>query len=100
MRIVAAASVSFLVLASPAAALNTSPGISTALHVGGVAVKSSAATTAQDKAKSCQAGDGKSGKTLVGNKHRFATVACEQPPKSQVIPPLTKAAAAAIAVLG
>ena len=61
------------------------------------------AAKARDKSRSCQAGKAVATKTSVlGSKKRFAVVACEQPPKSNLLAPgtIAKATASALSALG
>ena len=83
-----------LVAVGPASAFSGGQGISGVLHAGAVSVMRT------DKAKSCQAG-GKSSQ-IIGSTKKPAVVACEQPPKSNLITPdsIAKATAAALAVIG
>jgi hypothetical protein len=100
MRAVLATVMAALAVAAPAAAVNIGKEVSGALHVGSLAqVK-----TGQDKTQTCQAGtrSGKQRSTVVGNTRRPDVVACEQPPRSNLLTPdsVAKATAAALAVLG
>jgi hypothetical protein len=96
------ATVVTLAVASPAAAV-TGYGVAGALH----AVTSSALTTSKAKAThTCQAGDGRDSKgtpkkTVAGTVKKPAVVACEQPPRSEVLAQgLKQAGAAALATFG
>lgn len=91
MRFVAAVCAFALLAASPAAAITGGSSLPAQLPL------------AKDKSRSCQAGKKAAAKAgLLGGKHRFAVVACEQPPKSNLITAgaITKATAAALAALG
>lgn len=100
MRFVAAAGVVFLLAASPAAAISGGTAFGGTLPLGHLVAGKN--VVVQDKSRSCQAGKGEASKTpLLGTTHRFATVACEQPPKSElVLPSVGKSTAAAESVLG
>jgi hypothetical protein len=93
-----------LTAAAPAGAL-TSEGIPAKL----VAPKAAAVTTGKSsstaKTHTCQAGDtkqkAKAGTTIVGGAKKTAVVACEQPPRSELLGAgLKQAAANALAALG
>ena len=95
-----------LAAASPAAALNGGGGISEALHRGPGALVVTAAALEQDRNHSCQAEDRKSHSTTkpsrAADPRNPTVVACEQPPKSNLLTPdsIAKATAAALATLG
>jgi hypothetical protein len=96
-----------LAFATPASAVTGGYGVSKALHGGHGAVVAAAAIGRDDKSRSCQASDRSArssgdGSPLLGDAHRPAVVACEQPPKSNLIPPdaLAKATASALAAFG
>jgi hypothetical protein len=87
-----------LAAVGPAGALS-SEGIPAKLDAPGVSAKSSA------KTHTCQAGDTKekvkSHSAIVGNARKTPVVACEQPPRSELLGPgLKQAAANALAALG
>jgi hypothetical protein len=97
--------VAALAAASPAGAINGGAGISKALHSGPGAIVVSAAALGQEKDHQCQAGERNSraaNKPNPADRRNPTVVACEQPPKSQVLTPdtIAKATAAAIAALG
>jgi len=101
VRFVVAAGVLALLAAAPAAAITGGNALSGTLPLGHLVAGKNAVV--QDKSRSCQAGKSAATKTAVlGSAHRTAVVACEQPPKSNLITPnsLAKATAAAIAALG
>ena len=103
MRAVLATAVVALALAAPAAAVNIGKSVSSALHVSSPAALAAAAKS--DKLHSCQVGDrrARTGATTAAQAERkAAVVACEQPPKSNLLTPdsVAKATAAALAVLG
>src|SRR5436190_15008663 len=92
-----------LAVAAPAGAVSIPPSISSALRVSSPAVLAAAAKT--DKLHSCQAGDRRArtgATTATQTERRAAVVACEQPPKSNLLTPdsVAKATAAALSVLG
>jgi hypothetical protein len=96
VRFVAAASALALLTAAPAAAVTGGSGI-----VGVIPIDK--AVAAKDNSRSCQAGqNAKTSAGLLGSRRRHAVVACEQPPKSNLITPdqIAKATAAALSVLG
>jgi antitoxin component of MazEF toxin-antitoxin module len=103
MRAVLATSVAALVFAAPAAAITIPKSVSSALRVSSpLAV---AAATKGDKLHSCQAADrrARAAETTAGQTERkAAVVACEQPPRSNLLTPdsVAKATAAALSVLG
>jgi hypothetical protein len=100
------ATVSALVGAGPAAAVTIGNGVSKTLHTGRGALVVSAASIARDKGHTCQAGDRKSRSNLrpgsAGDVRNPPVVACEQPPKSNLLTPdqIAKATAGALAALG
>jgi hypothetical protein len=103
MRAVLATAVAALAVAAPAAAVNIPKSVSSALHVSSPAAP--AAATKSDKLHSCQAGDrrARTAETSAAQTERkAAVVACEQPPKSNLLTPdsVAKATAAALSVLG
>jgi hypothetical protein len=97
-----AATVAVLAAASPAWALS-GEGVSTTLTAARLSTVAGGKTEA--KTHTCQAGDTK-GKTkahsaVVGTTRKTAVVACEQPPRSQVLGPgLKQSAANVLAALG
>jgi predicted dinucleotide-utilizing enzyme len=95
LSLVAAAALAGAVIAAPAGAFGGGANTIAALQQGKVLEVS--ATTAKDQ-HSCQ--ENRSGVRAGG--HRFAPVACEFPPKANLIPPnaLSKAVAATLATLG
>jgi antitoxin component of MazEF toxin-antitoxin module len=103
MRAVLAAAVAALAVAAPAAAVTIPKSVSGALRAASpVAV---AAATKNDKLHSCQAGDrrARTAETTAGQTERkAAVVACEQPPRSNLLTPdsVAKATAAALSVIG
>ena len=103
MRAVLATAVAALALAAPAAAINIGKSASSALHA--VSPAAIATATKSDKLHSCQAGDrrARTGETAGAQTERkAAVVACEQPPRSNLLTPdsIAKATAAALSVLG
>jgi cation transport ATPase len=98
VRYAAASVFVLLVTAAPAVALPGGYGVSTALHSSPLGVGSSDA--ANNKSHSCQAGDRSAQMKRAGRK--TFVVACEQPPRSNLITPdsVAKATAAALSVLG
>jgi hypothetical protein len=96
-RLLAATALGSLVLVAPAGAVTGGFGASTALQGGKVL-----AVTGERQQHSCQAN--RSGDRVSSNQfgRKFAPVACEQPPKSDLLTPggLSKAVASAIAALG
>jgi hypothetical protein len=95
-----AASMLALAIAAPASALSDY-GASTALSIS-VTVDGAKSDA---KTHTCQAGrshvSAGARSTIVGNARKTAVVACEQPPRSEIVTPtLKQAAAAATAVLG
>jgi len=103
MRAVLATAVAALAVAAPAAAVNIPKSVSSALHVSSPAAL--AAATKSDNLHSCQAGDrrARTAETSAAQTERkAAVVACEQPPKSNLLTPdsVAKATAAALSVLG
>jgi hypothetical protein len=103
MRAVLATAVAALAVAAPAAAFNIGNSASSALHAASPAAVAAAVKT--DKLHSCQAGDrrARAGETSAAQTERkAAVVACEQPPKSNLLTPdsVAKATAAALSVLG
>jgi hypothetical protein len=87
-----------LAAAAPAAALSSYPLLG-GLH-------STALTVAKSKESkhTCQAGRDQtkaSGKTTIADRHTIPVVACEQPPRSQIVlPGLKQATASALALFG
>ena len=100
MRVVAAA-VLALAFAAPAGAITGGGGLWATLHTGTLAATSS---VKDGKLHSCQAGDKRStGTSPAGQtEKKAAVVACEQPPRSNLLTPndVAKATAAALSVLG
>ena len=97
-----AAAVAVLVVAAPAEALS-GEGITTTLTVAKVTTTAAGKSTA--KTHTCQAGDTKekaqAHSAVVGSARKTAVVACEQPPRSELLGPgLKQAAANALAALG
>jgi hypothetical protein len=96
MRVVLATAVAALAVAAPAAAISVPKGVSLAPSstVG-------QATASQDKTRSCQAGSQKPVKVIHKTRHPHV-VACEQPPRSNLLTPdsVLKATAAALSALG
>jgi hypothetical protein len=101
VRLVAATAFLALVIASPAAAITGGKGVYAALHTGTLAVT---VAGKDGKLHSCQAGDKRAtGTSPAGQTERkAAVVACEQPPRSNLLSPndVAKATAAALSVLG
>jgi antitoxin component of MazEF toxin-antitoxin module len=103
MRAVLATAVAALAVAAPAAAVTIPKSVSGALHVSSpVAI---AQAVKSDKLHSCQAGDrrARTAETTAGQTERkAAVVACEQPPRSNLLTPdsVAKATAAALSVIG
>ena len=96
LLLIAAAALA-LAVAAPAGAF-TGWGVSTTLHA---QVVTAAATTVSGskQAKTCQAGKRqktKSSLTVVGSAKNQAVVACEQPPRSDLVTPALKSASATI----
>jgi hypothetical protein len=93
MRAVLATAVAALAVAAPAAALSIPKDASLSL------ARAAGQTRTADTAKSCQAGSRK--KVILKSGHP-QVVACEQPPKSNLLSPSSaaKATAAALGVLG
>jgi hypothetical protein len=91
MRAVLATVVAALAVAAPAAAVTIPKSVTSAL--------SGQVSAARDNTKSCQAGTEKA--IIFKNRHP-QVVACEQPPRSNLLTPdqVAKATAAAIAALG
>jgi hypothetical protein len=91
MRVVLATAVAALAMAAPAGAVSIPKSFSVAL--------AQSAQVADDKGRSCQAGDHT--KAVVKSKHP-QVVACEQPPRGNLLSPdkVAKATAAALSVLG
>jgi hypothetical protein len=90
MRAVLATAVAALAVAVPAGAVSIPEKTSFSL---------SPAAATKDKARSCQAGH--KNKVILGS-HHPQVVACEQPPRSNLLTPdsIAKATAAALSVLG
>jgi hypothetical protein len=105
MRHAVAVALLALVTAAPAAAVTGGYGIGAKLRVTPVALAQGAAPAA-DKSRSCQAATRRSAPStrtgVLGNTRRPAVVACEQPPRSNLLTPdaVAKATAAALSVLG
>jgi hypothetical protein len=100
MRAVLATALAALAAASPAGALNIDQGFVTSLRVAHLA---SPLKAPQDAKRTCQAGTRTAAKkTSLGDTRRPPVVACEQPPKSNLLTPdqVAKATAAALSVLG
>jgi hypothetical protein len=95
-----------LIAAGPAMAI-TGAGVSSALRTGD-AVTISASPVKGTKARTCQAGtDKNTGASkkqppVIATTHKFAVVACEQPPRSEFVSPglLNKATASALDTIG
>lgn len=100
MRAVLASAVAALAVAAPAGAFTIGKSVSSSLHTGTFAAQVKAT---EDAKRTCQAG-ARTGaeKTAVGDTRRPPVVACEQPPKSNLLTPdqVAKATAAALQVLG
>jgi hypothetical protein len=100
MRAVLAIAVVALAAAAPAGAVNIGKSLSSTLHTGTFAAQ---VKTSEDAKRTCQAG-ARTGakKTAIGDTRRPPVVACEQPPKSNLLTPdqVAKATAAALQVLG
>jgi hypothetical protein len=100
MRAVLATAVAALAVAAPAGAVTIGKSVSNALHTGPLAAQVKAS---EDAKRTCQAG-ARTGakKTAVGDTRRPPVVACEQPPRSNLLTPdqVAKATAAALQVLG
>jgi len=94
MRAVLATAVAALAVAAPAAALSIPKDASLSL------TRLAGQAKAADTAKSCQAGSRK--KVVILKSGHPQVVACEQPPKSNLLSPSSaaKATAAALGVLG
>lgn len=101
MRPVLATVVAALVVAAPAAAVNIDKSVSNALHA---SPPTASVKASKDRTRTCQAGTRGANEhtTIVGDTRRPAVVACEQPPRSEVLTPdsVAKATAAALSVLG
>jgi hypothetical protein len=92
-----------LAVAAPAGAI-PGGGLAGTLRPSGLA-GAAGATQAADKARSCQSASKRTSthrSGLLGDRRRPAVVACEQPPKSNLVPPdaIAKATAAALSALG
>ena len=103
MRAVLAAAVAALAVAAPATAVTIPKSVSGALRVSSPVAVAQAAKS--DKLHSCQAGDrrARTAETTAGQTERkAAVVACEQPPRSNLLTPdsVAKATAAALSVIG
>src|ERR1700761_6262127 len=94
IRVLAATGFAGLAVAAPAGAVTIGAAPSAALHRGSVV---SVTTAASRESHSCQAD-----KTANRAARKFAPVACEQPPRSNLVTPdqIGKAVASAIAALG
>ena len=97
-----AATVAALAAAAPAGALS-GEGITTTLTAPGLSTVAAGKTEA--KTHTCQAGDTKqkvkAHSAVIGSARKTAVVACEQPPRSELIGPgLKQAAANVVAALG
>jgi hypothetical protein len=102
MRAVLATAVAALAVVAPAGAVNIDKSVSSALRVSSLAALKGAKS---DTLRSCQAGDRRAHadtSTAAQTGRKAATVACEQPPKSNLLAPnsVAKATAAALSVLG
>jgi hypothetical protein len=100
---VLATAVAALAVAAPAGAFTIGKDATRALRTSGLPQLTTAA--ANDKLHSCQVGDrrARAGTTAATQTERkAAVVACEQPPRSNLLTPdsVAKATAAALAVLG
>jgi hypothetical protein len=93
MRAVLATAVAALAVATPAGAI-TMPDGSVSLHAA-----TGTTQNAKDKTRTCQAGSKK--KVILKSRHP-AVIACEQPPRANLLGPgsLAKATAAALSVIG
>jgi len=103
MRAVLATAVAALDVAAPAGAVTIDKAASSALRVTSLAALKAASKT--DTIRSCQVGDRRTHKntsTASQTERKAATVACEQPPKSNLLTPdsVAKATAAALSALG
>jgi len=98
MRVALITALAALAAATPAAAVTGGFGVSSALH--GSTPSLTTTATGYNKTHSCQAGDRSEKTKRAGGK--FAVVACEQPPRSQLVTPdaIAKATAAALSVFG
>ena len=99
MRVALATALAALAAAAPAAAVTGGFGVSTALHASPFGLAATGA--GYNKTHSCQAGD-RSAKTRRATGGKFGVVACEQPPRSQLVTPdqIAKATAAALSIFG
>ena len=96
-RLCALLALAGLAVAAPAGAVTSSPGIAVLLKES----KTVAAPAESRATHSCQDSRSSAGKSSGNPARKFAPVACEQPPKSDVISPaLSKAFAAAAAAIG
>jgi hypothetical protein len=93
MRAVFATAVAALAVAVPAGAVSIPEKATFSLS------HATQSTASKDKARSCQAGH--KNKVIVGSRHP-QVVACEQPPRANLLTPdsIAKATAAALSVLG
>lgn len=104
MRAVLVTALLVLAVAAPAGAITIDKTVSSSLYRASPAAV--AAVTKSGKLHSCQAGDRRAhvgGTTAAGETERkAAAVACEQPPRSNLLTPdsIAKATAAALSVLG
>jgi len=98
MRVALATALAALAAAAPAAAVTGGFGVSSALHASPFGLTKTG--TGYNKTHSCQAGDRSAKTKRAGGK--FAVVACEQPPRSNLVTPdaIAKATAAALSVFG
>lgn len=99
MRVFAVTGLVALAVSAPAAAF-PGMGAGTTPNAGHVVLTSS---VAKKRAKSCQASDrSKGSEPMIGNRHRMAVIACEQPPRMNMgtTDQILKAVAAAVSVLG
>jgi hypothetical protein len=97
-----AALIAALAAVAPAGALSNE-GITVKLNAPGISTTASGKSTA--KSHTCQAGDtkekAKTHSAIVGSARKTAVVACEQPPRSELLGKgLAQAAANALAALG
>jgi hypothetical protein len=103
MRAVLATAVAALAVAAPSGAITIDRSAANALRSGSPIAVANAAKS--DKLHSCQAGDRRArvgATTAAQTERKAAVVACEQPPKSNLLTPdsVAKATAAALSVIG
>jgi antitoxin component of MazEF toxin-antitoxin module len=105
MRAVLATVVAALAVAAPAAAITIPKNVAGKLRVSPAVAVAFDQVTKSDKLHSCQAGDrrARTAETSAAQTERkAAVVACEQPPRSNLLTPdsVAKATAAALSVIG